>query len=77
MIREIVVDFEKMSLVDLSTKVETNLKKKFVGECTGTVCKIAVMIKKLSAHNMAVHAKTYNNLLKFVFRKMQLHIAKN
>ena len=75
-IREIVIDSGTMNIVELSAKIENVLRKKFIGETTGTVCKIAVQIRKLAAHNMAVHARTYNNLIKFVFNKMQVHMVK-
>jgi len=75
-IRELVLDHRKISIVDLSATVEPILRKKFIGEVTGTVCKIAIQIKKLAAHNMAVHARTYNNLIKFVFRKMEVGMVK-
>ena len=75
-IREIVIDSGNMNIVELSAKIENVLRKKFIGETTGTVCKIAVQIRKLAAHNMAVHARTYNNLIKFVFNKMQVHMVK-
>ena len=75
-IRELVLDHRKSSVVDLSATVEPILRKKFIGEVTGTVCKIAMHIKKLAAHNMAVHARTYNNLIKFVFRKMEAGMVK-
>ena len=60
-----------MAVIDASAHIEKALAKKNIGECAGSVMKIVSQIKKITDHNLLVHGKTYNSLIKFVYSKMK------